>query len=483
MAVSFDLSWNYSWRLSSGISNWDAMWVFVKFRKNGGNWQHASLSNTGHTAPSGSTIDIGLKDPASAYNISTNPGVGAFIYKSSAGFGTNTFNDIKLIWNYSQDGVSQGDSLDIQLQSVHMVYVPQGAFYAGDNGASMSSFQQGSSDNDPWYIGSESAISVTNTTGSAGGTGNEQTGSVYYYTTDSGANDDATGAAFTIPAAFPKGYKAFYVMRYELTQEQWRDFFNSLPTTGTARTNRDVTSSTNGGKSSDNLVDRNNLSWDSSSLSNAATIPDRNSPNGETYCNVPMSYLSWDDLMAYLDWAGLRPMTELEYEKACRGTATPVSGEHAWGTTNLTGATGFTNAGKVTEVPSNSGANVAYNTLVTGPARVGSFTSLNYGNASRELSGGSYYGAMEMSGNLTEMNVTLGNSTGRAYTGAHGDGALDSAGAANVTNWPAAAGCGTRGGGWTDIAGPLSASNRTSAGSGVSLSSTERGARGVRTAP
>ena len=483
MAVSFDLSWNYSWRLSSGVSNWDAMWVFVKYRKNGGDWQHASLSNTGHTAPSGSTIDIGLRDPASAYNISTNPGVGAFIYKSSAGFGTNNFNDIKLIWNYYQDGVRQGDSIDVQVHSIHMVYVPQGAFYAGDNAASVGSFRQGSADNDPWYIGSEGEISVTNSTGTTGGTGNEPTESVYYYTTDSAANDDSTGAAFAIPAAFPKGYNAFYVMRYELTQEQWRNFFNSLPTTGTARTNRDVTSSTNGGKGSDSLVDRNNLSWDSSSLSNSATTLDRNSPNGETYCNVPMSYLSWDDLLAYLDWAGLRPMTELEYEKACRGTATPVSSEYAWGTTNLTGATGFSNAGKVTEVPSNSGANVAYNTLVAGPARIGSFASLNYGNTSRELSGSSYYGAMEMSGNVAEMSVTLGSSTGRAYTGEHGDGGLDSSGAANVTNWPAAAGCGVRGGGWSDISGLLSTSNRTSAASGVSSRSPDRGARGVRAAP
>lgn len=483
MAVSFDLSWNYSWRLSSGPSNWDAMWVFVKYRKNGGDWKHASLANTGHTAPAGSTIDIGLKDPASAYDISTNPGVGAFIYKSSAGFGTNTFNDIKLIWNYSQDGVVQGDPLDAQVHAIHMVYVPQGAFYAGDNATSTAAFTQGSSDNDPWYIGSEGAISVTNSTGSSGGTGNDPTASVYYYTTDTGSNDDATGAAFTIPAAFPKGYKAFYIMRYELTQEQWRDFFNSLPTTGSSRTNRDITSSTDGGKNSDNVVDRNNLSWDSSSLGNAATVPDRNSPNGETYCNVAMSYLSWDDLLAYLDWAGLRPMTELEYEKACRGTATPVNGEFAWGTTNITAATGVTNDGKVTEVPSNSGANVNYNNLISGPLRVSSFASLNYGGASRELSGGTYYGAMEMSGNLEERAVTAGSSAGRGYTGAHGDGALDSSGAADVSNWPTTTGAGTRGGSLTNTSSErLRVSDRNFAAS-LTTRHLRAGGRGVRTAP
>ncbi len=483
MAVSFDLSWNYSWRLSSEISNWDAMWVFVKYRRNGGDWQHASLSNTGHTAPAGSTIDIGLRDPASAYNIASNPGVGAFVYKSSAGFGPNNFNDIKLIWNYYQDGVRQGDSLDIQIHSIHMVYVPEGAFYAGDNAASTSAFKQGSSDNDPWYIGSEAAISVTNSTGTVGGTGNEATGAAYYYTTDGFGLDDGTGAEFSIPDNFPKGYKSFYVMRHEITQEQWRNFFNSLPKTGAARPNRDITSLSNSGKNSDSIIDRNNLSWDSSSLANQATLPDRNSPNGETYCNVAMSYLSWGDLTAYLDWAGLRPMTELEYEKACRGTVTPVSGEYAWGTTNVTGATGLSNAGKVTEVASNSGANVAYNTLVSGPVRVGSFASLNYGGASRELSGGSYYGVMEMSGNVSEFAVTLGDSTGRAYTGAHGDGSLDSAGASNVTAWPTTAGFGRRGGHWNGSGTLLKTSDRFTAAVGLTTREKDRGGRGVRTAP
>jgi hypothetical protein len=458
------------------------MWVFVKYRKNGGDWQHASLSNTGHTAPSGSTIDIGLRDPSSAYNISTNPGVGAFIYKSSAGFGTNTFNDIKLIWNYSQDGVAQGDPLDVQVHAIHMVYVPQGAFYAGDNATSYASFKQGSNDNDPWYIGSEAAIDVTNSTGSAGGTGADSTAASYYYTTDFFANDNATGAAFTIPAAFPKGYKAFYIMRHEITQEQWRDFFNTLSTTGTARTNRDVTGSVSGGKNTDNLLNRNNLSWDSSSLSNVATLPDRNSPNGETYCNVGMSYIAWEDLIAYLDWAGLRPMTELEFEKACRGTATPVSGEYAWGTTSYTDATGVSNSGRVSEVASNAGANVAYG-VVTGPLRVGSFASLNYGGASRELSGSSYYGALEMSGNVSDRSVSVGNSTGRAFTGEHGDGVLDSAGQANVSNWPANTGVGGRGGNvGSEDASRLQVSDRYRAAAGAGRS-TGGGGRGVRTAP
>ena len=35
--VEFDINWENSWRVSSGPSNWDAAWVFVKYRINNGN--------------------------------------------------------------------------------------------------------------------------------------------------------------------------------------------------------------------------------------------------------------------------------------------------------------------------------------------------------------------------------------------------------------------------------------------------------------
>jgi formylglycine-generating enzyme required for sulfatase activity len=485
MAVQFNISWNYSWRLASGPSNWDAAWVFVKFRKNGGDWTHASLMNTGHTAPSGSTIDTGLLDPGSAFNIATNPGVGAFIYRSSAGFGKNTFNNAKLVWNYAQDGVSQGDAVDVQVHSLHMVYVPQEAFYAGDLGSSNAAFRQGSSDTDPWYIGSEAQMSITNSTGTAGGSSNEGTETRYYYTSANGTGEDTSGSAFTISASYPKGYNDFYIMRHELTQEQWRNFFNSLPTTGNARTNRDITSSS--GKSSDNLINRNNLSWDSTTISNQATLPDRNSPNGETYCQNPASFLNWEDLAAYLDWAGLRPMTELEFEKAARGPNSPVANEYAWGSTNATQATGITNGGRITEVPSPSGANSTWNNGTTGPVRIGSFAALNYGGASRENAGAGYYGVMELSSNVWEQIVTVGNASGRAFTGVHGNGSLDSNGIADAANWPnnssATSGAGVRGGNYQTSQSFSQLSDRSSASTTSTGRNRRTGGRGVRTAP
>jgi formylglycine-generating enzyme required for sulfatase activity len=454
MAVKFSIAWNYSWRKATAPNNWDAMWFFVKFRKNLGDWQTMTFTDSGHTIPSGAAIDIGLRDPNSSYNSTTNRGVGAFIYKDAAGFGSNNFTDIKLKWPYALDGVQQGDRIDLQFNAIHMVYIPTEGFYVGDDNTSSSSFKQS---------GSNSAFQITS----------ESETTVYV---------GATG--YTVPAAFPKGYKGFYVMRHELAQEQWRNFFNSLPETGSARTNRDITDST--GKNSDSVVYRNNISWDSSSLSNDLILPDRDSPNAVTYCAVPMSYLSWEDLTAYLDWAGLRPMSELEYEKAARGTLSPVAGEYAWGSTNYQNVSGLSSIGRINEAPNVYGDNINFSGGISGPIRVGSFATLNYGRASRENAGGGYYGALELSGNVQERVVTVANSDGRAYTGAHGDGALDSNGRANESNWPApttASGSGFRGGSWSTASSYCRTSDRSLAAKADTTRASDYGGRGVRTAP
>lgn len=92
--VQFDLSWENNWRTTTGPSNWDAAWVFIKYRIGTGDWQHALLNNIGHTAPAGSTIDAGLQTPGTAFNTTTNPGIGVFIYRSAAGTGTFSLSNV-----------------------------------------------------------------------------------------------------------------------------------------------------------------------------------------------------------------------------------------------------------------------------------------------------------------------------------------------------------------------------------------------------
>lgn len=468
--ITFDITWSNSWR-STGAgapapNNWDAAWVFVKFRKNGGDWAHASLNDTGHSTGSGTaaTIAVGYSDTGSSFNISTNPGVGVFIYRSGDGTGTFSHTGASLSWNYAQDSVSGGDSVDLRLFGIEMVYIPDGAFFAGDNGTSRSAFKQGSGDSDPWYIGGESAITTTNGAGS--GTGVAETAAQYYYP----GGGDAAGSVFTIPAAFPKGYGKFYMMKGEISQGQWVAFFNTL--TSLQQIFRDTTSLD--GKSTDNLELRNNVSWTGSG---DASLPDQG--GGATYGGVAMNYLSWADLTAYLDWSGLRPMSELEFERGARGPYRSVSGEYAWGSTTINQATSIANPGLPAE-RAQSGANAAYgNFSLGGPVRVGSFA---YGVSTRIEAGAGYFGAMELSGNLRERCVSVGRSSGRSFAGRyHGNGTLNSSGDANVSTWPGTSGF--RGGDFSYDINYLRVSDRYDAASTSTFRSGVLGGRGVRVAP
>ena len=140
----------------------------------------------------------------------------------------------------------------------------------------------------------------------------------------------------------------------------------------------------------------------------------------------------------------------------------------------------------MSEVPANEGENVNWSGGAAGPLRNGAFATKNYGLASRRYSGGSYYGVMELSGNVWERVVTVANSDGRAFTGAHGDGALDTNGRANVSNWPSsttAAGSGLRGGSWNAVSTAARVSDRSNAANAVTARASDYGGRGVRTAP
>ncbi|MCX6246455.1 MAG: SUMF1/EgtB/PvdO family nonheme iron enzyme [Bacteroidetes bacterium] len=527
-------------------------------------WQHATLNLTGNTAPSGCSIS-----PAS-------DGIGAFIYRNSDGTGILSLTGIQLRWNYGTNGVSDDAALDIRVYAIEMVYVPQGVFALGsgsedggpDGGGGIIEPEKGHffrypTPSNTFSVTSEDVITV-----------DAVNDDLYYDNLFDGwyGYGDATGP---IPAAFPKGYNAFYCMKYEISQQAYVDFLNTL-TTAQAY-NRYF----------------NNTGYNRNEILVTGNVYSTTNPY------VACNYLSWTDLAAYLDWSGLRPMTELEFEKACRGTASPVPCEYAWGTAGIAsspytlsnsgasneaietnydtystnyvsdpgasdgyisdaGATGNTSSTTIT-VTSTAGLTVgmivsvtagtggfypntnvstvndattfdvntppstdlsngaivsAYSpdkiitvastsglriqmpvsvtagtgvfaagtvvtdiidgttfsvsalpathltggaTVVTGyancgnaagffttsslvgginaPLRVGIFAGTG-GNTGRVTAGATFYGIMEMSGNLAERPVTAGNVAGRSFTGLHGDGNLNTNGDATVDYWP-----------------------------------------------
>ena len=462
VSVKFDVSWQNAWK--DGV-NHDGVWLFMKYSDDDGTtWKHATMAisgtnPSGFSAGSGTPIEIVVPQDLK----------GALLRKTTSGTGLVSTTGVKVVWDYGLDGVEPNkvlSSLVVKLFAVEMVYVPQGAFYAGDS-ASTAAFQQGSADADAWYVSSPGPIQVTNSASDA-----------FYYVSSGYLGEDATGSAFSISPFFPNGFNGFYMMKYEVTEGEWVSFFNTL--TDAQKTSRDVTDGS--GKGTDGVHQRNTIAWTSGK---AASSRDDRAAN----------YLSWADGCSFADWAGLRPMTELEFEKAARGNGTaPVAEEFAWGTASITAASSITGAESGSETAS-SGANAAFNNVTftggdggQGPLRSGIFATQSTG---RVASGAGFYGAMELSGNLTERVVSVGNSQGRAFAGTHGDGTLSASGFATNSDWPGfaagevtgAAGSGIRGGSWSDASARLRTSDRQEATQPVTVRHSKLGFRAVRTAP
>jgi formylglycine-generating enzyme required for sulfatase activity len=473
--VQFDISWENSWRTSSAPNNWDAAWVFVKYRvpaTSGGDglWKHAWLNNTGHTVPAGSTVDIGLLSPSTVFNITSNPGLGAFIYRDTDGIGMFTKTGVQLRWNYGVNyktgttPIGDNDVVDIQVFAIEMVYVPQGSFNLGSGGSESGHFYKYPVLTDTYLVESEGSIIIGQTSGNLWGT------------STSGSN--TIGPAGTLSLSFPKGYAAFYCMKYEICQQDYVDFLNTLNySQQTTRTNIAPNSA-----AGTYLYNSGRHKIKISISGTANTIP---AVYATDFPYVACNYLNWADLAAYLDWCSLRPMTELEFEKACRGTIPALPNEFAWGTTSIAAATGINNPGANNETASNPEAKACYgNSGTGGPLRVGSFAN---STSTRETSGATYYGILEMSGNTFEHPVTVANSTGRAFTSTHGDGILNTAGNSNTSTWPgtAATGTGFRGCDWSLTLNHdyLRTSGRSFAAFVYSPRSQDQGGRGIRSVP
>ncbi len=467
--IRFNISWENSWRTSTLESNWDAAWVFVKYRKKHALlWNHVTLSGAGHFAPAGSIIETPLDR------------VGVFIRKNSDGIGNVSWTNVLLKWDYGINGVNDNDSLEVCVYGIEMVYIPTCSFFIGDGSSGFieGHFEAGNSGT-PYQITSEAPITL----GGVAITNLNSHNSVNMSTVD----DFNYATIQILPANFPKGYNAFYIMKYEISQEQYVQFLNKLTYDQQVwRTSVQPNSAIGSYALSNTFRNGIRIITPGNFITPAIYGCDLNGNNvfseSNDGQNVACNYLNWNDLVAYLDWSGLRPLTELEFEKACRGGNVPVSDEYAWGNTSITGATGISNNGAANEKASNAGANCVYNDAVgvQGPMRVGCFAQFT----NRRNSGGSYFGVMELSGNLWERTVSVGNVNGRNFTGLCGDGNLDESGFADVPDWPTFGdGGGFRGNEWYGDYSNLRVSDRRHASRPAAGRLGSYGGRGARNIP
>jgi formylglycine-generating enzyme required for sulfatase activity len=404
------------------------------------------MASGGHIVPAGSIIDT------------PTDGKGVIIRRGGPHVGDVTYSNIYLRWEFLLDGapLMVGGNVDVAVCAIEMVGIDQGAFQVGSGGDEGGHFFTYPNTNTPFTISSEGTVSTASTNGALWGT--------------SGTIGDSAVAASTlsdVPADFPKGYHRFYVMKYEISQGQYAQFLGMLEPTQAANRHPDQFG-----------LNRHTITNISGVYT--ATVPDR-------ACN----FLNWADGAAYADWVGLRPMSEFEYEKACRGTNATVANEYAWGDTNVASdAYVISNDGLAGASVSNAACcsgNQSYTDTdgtLDGPLRCGVFAA-SVNSPTRAGTGSSWLGIMELGGNLAERVVTIGNAMGRLFTGLHGDGSLDASGFADVGNWPPADGdgAGSRGGSWSSAASETRVSDRSFAAQTLSNRVSYAGFRCVRTAP
>ena len=476
VAVEFDLNWRNSFRDSV---NWDAAWVVVKFSVGEGPWRHATLSSLPqHTSVGNDNGIAPTVEPAT-------DGLGAFVYRATAGEGAVNWDDVRVRWNYAADGVADDDEVQVRVVALDMVYIPPGAFVLGDGeGGDVRGHFRSTGGALPFAVTGESPLVL-------GGRAEGGLGSNNGYGMNEPFPDDfEESIPAALPAQFPKGFAGFYVMRNELTQGHYATFLNTLtPRQQRRRNPADHDPAVRPGRERNSIVTTPPF-W--------ASSPDR-------AANV----LSWMDAAAFADWAALRPMSELEFEKAARGGAGPVTGEFAWGSNAIhqrryslaqinTRHERITNAGSGTGnaayALTTGGAEPCWS-CIRGPLDVAAFWTPT---ATRAEAGASYYRVRGLSGNLAERVATVGNPLGRRFDGRHGDGNLNEDGNASgpeVSRWPGssntgsrsqvigAVGSGFRGGSWASAAANLRTSDREYAATPDNSRHPTFGYRFVRTAP
>ena len=538
--IKFSVSWEHSWRLIDGTPtnatlgmtdprNWDAAWVFIKYRTlPGDNWFHAYISTAAAAtkpdmpAPAGgnyfdkdgkSEIKV-CTSPAVLGSGAANPGVGAFIYRKGEGNGLITFTDVELKWEFGLNGLTGGEQVEVCVIATEMVYIPTGAFNLGDE-TSVNSFRRQPEGyaSVPYAITAATGATNTNYNGYVAYVSNSiynNASAAYSHARnalhsanssgrfgplESGgvaddwatANTSAATQATAFPAAYPSGFNAIYCMKYEITQGEYLQFLNkNMVTVKNAKTYFHL-------PASDAVKQRYDIIQKSGTGVGPINVEFELGDLNSSF--LPCNWLGTKDILAWMVWAGLRPMTEFEFEKICRGTVNhpgtaslrPV---FAWGSPDFTNTVGFFNKDFANEGPSNPDANCAVapgavgaNANMDGPMRAGGYATPT---SSRVKAGATFYGVMEMSGNLRERAVSSGNANGRTFTGIHGNGEIgNGANPQMPTGWPSltAAGLGFRGGSYWDLPTRARVSDRQDINTNDVGRKANYGGRAVRTAP
>jgi hypothetical protein len=283
--VRFDISWDNSWRHEA---NHDAVWVFFKVRTDDkSEWRHVrlaadkALNPAGYGQEKGTRLDFIVPHGEDGF-------LGMFVRRAEYGSGKVTAAKVTAVWDLgAKQGMPKDSQLSVRAFGVEMVFVPEGPYYLGSGGTEPHHFYQytdGTQHTRPYRVTSAGAIPT-----------GQQAGKLW---TRRGAQPEDNGE---LPVAFPNGYAAFYCMKFHVQVGQYTEFLNMLGAeqaearyTGNARY---------------------------SQIGRSEKAPKYTCGSQDSWRDCVA--LSWADGATFAAWAGLRPMTELEYEKVTRGPMEP----------------------------------------------------------------------------------------------------------------------------------------------------------------
>ena len=413
--ISFDISWENSWRL--GASNddlHDAAWVFVKYKTCDSNvgYSHVLLS----TLMTDHIIETGLV----ANHVDNAPdNTGIMLRRADEGSGNISTKRITLtLLNIPTDVA------EIKVYGTEMTYIKEEAFYVGDGLRDRNILREGGANGNTlassFYIASENAIPVGDQIGKLWATPQTPSWGQVFTLEQAFLNLDNS----SIPSTYPKGYKSFYAMKTEITQQQYADFLNSLSLqdfysyySGSAPTNPSALSYPYGGAYPTLSYNRYSL------VGNWPTVHTGGRPH------QAQARMNWYNLMGFLSWAALRPLTELEYEKVCRGPELPIPFQYPWGDTSHSFPGQRVNPGTSEETVTNAGQNGVSNVIdAGGPSNVTYTMRVGYQGkeglmTTRKTLAAGYYGNLNLGDNLFEWYVAIrDNSMG--YQGNLGKGSV-----------------------------------------------------------
>jgi len=312
--ITFDIAWSISWRY--GVVH-DAAWVFLKVRA-GGNADWAPvrlaadrvLNPTGFGQEKGALVSTnGLERPWTPLEFvvptGEDGGLGLLIRRTEGGMGVVETRPVTVVWDFAANkGIARDARASVAAFAVEMVYVPEGAFYLGSGEGEANRFyaySDGSQNTNCYRVTGPGAIAT-----------GRQAGRLWATSVTPADNGE-------LPASYPNGYAAFYCMKYPyLTQGQYAGFLNCLsPAQAEVRYRADRHGS---------AIKR---SATAAAAAYSTLTPDQRCP-----------WLTWEDALTFAAWAGLRPMTELEYEKMGRGLGTPAADDAVmsyWGAAPING--------------------------------------------------------------------------------------------------------------------------------------------------